>query len=734
MTKVHRQAHIKIARIEKLFPVVVGVLCLVPFAPLLVPDDAVITSNNRDYAVMHLPLAQFAREELVAGRLPLWNPYLACGQPLQAAPQAMLFYPLATPLCVLFGANGGLKVAVFIHAALCFAGTYLLARQLELSRYGAAYAALVTTWSGAMLGHVAEGHVGAVFATALAPWFFLALRELLRSPNALSSVKLAAVGSLCSLVAQPQVFYYTLVAAIAWAVGSLICGAASRQRLPAVCWGICAAVLAMLIAAVQLAPAIELLRDGMAESERGALRFAAMYALDGADAARLLMPYLNGTPFAGVAQFDGSDHYHERVIYLGVAAPLLALYGLSRAGVARWQWAAAWSVIVALAIAFGPSTPVFALVSKALPGLLLFRCPGRVFLIGSLPAALLAGRGLDALASGEPRAERFGQWRLVVLAMTAVGIPAYAALKSAPSLEWPRYMSYVREHLLGELSLWGILLSETLIVISLSAGRRLRGLPVWLCLSAVAALDLGYFNVGNFRVVPREDAFSDHDPPPGGNGRFADAFCFQPSMYVELRYSRLTSAAMYERWPTVGTYDGGVLPRATARLYQAIGQNALSTLALAACRFACLADGRVTENPGGALPRIRFVPDGVETFGEPLQAVAKAAEVDRLKAKVRTAVLVQETPCELRIDVTAPTGGWLVVADTFYPGWICGVDGQCRPIEVAHEVFRRVRIQSGRHAVVMTYDPLSFRIGLLGTCAGICIAIAVATVPLVARR
>src|SRR5580700_12295893 len=41
------------------------------------------------------PMQRFAAAELKSGRLPLWNPYLLCGQPFLGNPQMGVFYPLS---------------------------------------------------------------------------------------------------------------------------------------------------------------------------------------------------------------------------------------------------------------------------------------------------------------------------------------------------------------------------------------------------------------------------------------------------------------------------------------------------------------------------------------------------------------------------------------------------------------------------------------------------------------
>ena len=63
------------------------------------------------------------------------------------------------------------------------------------------------------------------------------------------------------------------------------------------------------------------------------------------------------------------------------------------------------------------------------------------------------------------------------------------------------------------------------------------------------------------------------------------------------------------------------------------------------------------------------------------------------------------------------TGGILVLSDTYYPGWRAFVDGVERPILRANHVFRAVVVPTGAREVVFSYEPDSFRYGLLVSVA-----------------
>jgi uncharacterized membrane protein YfhO len=59
--------------------------------------------------------------------------------------------------------------------------------------------------------------------------------------------------------------------------------------------------------------------------------------------------------------------------------------------------------------------------------------------------------------------------------------------------------------------------------------------------------------------------------------------------------------------------------------------------------------------------------------------------------------------------------GWLVLADLWYPGWTCTIDGESTPIRRADSVFRAVPAAAGRHTIEMTFAPRSYFIGRIIT-------------------
>jgi hypothetical protein len=71
-----------------------------------------------------------------------------------------------------------------------------------------------------------------------------------------------------------------------------------------------------------------------------------------------------------------------------------------------------------------------------------------------------------------------------------------------------------------------------------------------------------------------------------------------------------------------------------------------------------------------------------------------------------------ETPNRIVVKTQGDSGGWLVVADVWYPGWIAKVDGKTTALLHADYLFRGVAIPAGEHTVELVYQPVSFYAGV----------------------
>ena len=94
----------------------------------------------------------------------------------------------------------------------------------------------------------------------------------------------------------------------------------------------------------------------------------------------------------------------------------------------------------------------------------------------------------------------------------------------------------------------------------------------------------------------------------------------------------------------------------------------------------------------------------------------------------------RHAPEDVELQVRTDAPGLLVLADTWYPGWVATVDGAPTPILRADYLLRGVPVPAGEHLVAMQFQPASLRSGLLVTVAAALVLLALLLVGLLRRR
>lgn len=78
---------------------------------------------------------------------------------------------------------------------------------------------------------------------------------------------------------------------------------------------------------------------------------------------------------------------------------------------------------------------------------------------------------------------------------------------------------------------------------------------------------------------------------------------------------------------------------------------------------------------------------------------------------ISRARLIRYLPEQVTVKATVNSPGLLVLADTYFPGWIATRDGTPVDIVRVDQLFRGVHLPAGRHVVRFSYQPQSVRIG-----------------------
>jgi hypothetical protein len=235
------------------------------YAPILL---GLRTFPDGDFTHHFLPFSLFQQQELLAGRLPLWNPYTYSGHPFLADVQAAVFYPLSNLLLALtlpFTDPAArlyfLQIEALVQVALGGWFTYLLVRRLTQRHDAGLIAGVCFAFSGYLTGYPPVQL--AVLRTAIwLPLILWALLHAVATPRRWGwwlAVGMAAAVSF--LAGHSQTFLYIGYASLAWLL--VLIGAQWRRLwrggdgLATVGGGLLAAVVFLGLSAPQLLPSLE---------------------------------------------------------------------------------------------------------------------------------------------------------------------------------------------------------------------------------------------------------------------------------------------------------------------------------------------------------------------------------------------------------------------------------------------------------------------------------------------
>jgi hypothetical protein len=695
------------------------------------------------------PWALYTWREVRAGRVPLWNPYAYAGVPFVSNPQTALFFPL-TWLGWLLPPALALTVPQILKLMVAGPAMYWFLRTLAVTPVPAFIGG-----AGFMLSSTLVAWLPWTYSTTMVflPLLFGLIERLAQAPGARTAALLALALAGDALCGYPPSALHGLLAAGVWTIVRAPWRAAPLGYFVAAA---ASALLAGALAAVQALPALDYVRESAVYFYRG--QWTPPLAAPPRSAITFLMPYFFGTG----AQTWSPWHFGITSTYVG----LVLLFGLPLAGL-RWRRSptmplAAMAAVVA-AVHFG--APAVDVLANA-PGMALVN-KLRLMPLLVFPLCALGALGLDAALHDALDARRRTlvavRTSFVVFALVALGAIVLAARAPAADAVRPSLAAqYV-------LALLGLTVAVVLLARWLAGGGARWGV-------AVAAVQVATLIPVAATYLPVRDERWLYPTPPAiawlrehaGSARVVMTrnLGFLYGIRQASGYDGLSPLRIEQIAGPLGSGNAALsgYVENTAALHGSEPLAPITTLLspardLVGQRFILLpprsdppgpglriaydgADGRIFEN-ASALPRAfvarraRCVDDRTAIDLVRARAIDLAAEV--LLADCSTPRAAATGTGEARIDldepervvVTVTTDGpaWLVLTDTWFPGWRASIDGRPAPVARANHAFRAVAVPGGAHAVEFTFRPRG-----LATGAAISVTAAVIVSLLLLRR
>ncbi len=454
---------------------------------------------------------------------------------------------------------------------------------------------------------------------------------------------------------------------------------------------------------------------------------------------------------ASLWQSRGQPHYRDRLFFL------LLMVG-------------------AAILAMGRFTPVYQIVVQYLPGFGLFRIPARWLMGVNLALAILTGVGAARiLARGLSRRTTFALFSVGLLLVAGLILSwqfqaelldwcanlsgsirkLLAAFLTRSFTADPAYQQHLLPNWLAGLRVpaWLLIFNVVIaaLLFSLLATRRISG-NVWAVLLVLTiAVDLTL--AGGTTINPTKPADwwwqlsggAQHvlkNLGTGGNRVFplgmgseeltvSHLGQYFPSVYQIRSAGGHGSSLRLERYSTFLQETHPIQAvRVTGTKYL-LTEGYISDDAAATYPIVFADDRSIVHENTRPLPRA-FVVHRAILAKNPDEALAhfKGLELDPSETVVIEAeqetplphpteatsddqtTIISSNPQLIEIQTNLTEDGYLVLLDTYYPGWLATINGQRTRIYRANYIGRAVFVPAGKHLVRFEYRPWSFKLGL----------------------
>lgn len=683
----------------------------------LTPNSAnQVSYPEGDFSGQFLAFAAYQARRLLAGELPLWNPYNYAGHPFLADTQSAVFYPPRLITIAISQFTGGLTYAALQAEALAhyWLGAvfmYLFVRTVTRSWLAGIVSALTVAFGGYLTGYPPL-QLAVLEAGIWLPLALLGVYRATETPGRWHTgwLALAALALGLSLLAgHPQTTLFLLYVLITYTIHR---AARVRSRwLPAILALGVTLALGFGLAAVQVLPGLEYMGLTV-RSEMG------VDALSG------------GFPFRDLLVLVLPNVLTLwSPLYSGIAA-------LALAGVAVWrrrEGALFWAAVVgvALVLSFGGATVLYRLVYLLAPGASWFRGQERAAYVVAHGVAILAGLGVAALReSALPRRPL----------SRALGIAAALAWVAAVQVFLISRLSNGPEpiELINGLFFLAILATAVWAII----GRLAEHAPrPWWGVAAVALIvfDLFSLNSGtNWEPVPAAQRSLYHHEMVDVIREDGDLF--RVDGRVGLSHGNYGTLAGVQDIRGISPLLPSTLDRYTRtlpdyRLYELLNVRYVMTDWQELERPSTI----VAQDESGAQPvylhrldatfprawmayQVAIAPDDAQALGwladpafDPRATVILDADPGLdlpADPPMEAAVTVEQyAPERIELTVDTPADGVLVLSELHYPGWQATVDGHPAEIWRANAGLRALPLEAGQYEISLVYRPLSFTLG-----------------------
>lgn len=662
-----------------------------------------------DYTIGVIPSFDYISQSLKDGRLPLWSPNYYSGYPF-ASDTSMFFLPnfILSYLFPTATVLNTLAVATFIMTALF---TYYFVKSLNLSKEAALISSLSITFAAGKI--VKIGHMPNATTLAFLPLQFLIINKFIKTRNPLYIIASGIILSQQFLNYNPPTTLLAWLSFFLYFIYKLSLSK-SKNRLTSTALPIFFSFLiATLLSSILLLPTFQIAsqsvrKSGVSEEFQNAFHF---YPTE-------LLYFLRPDPFGDPSLGNyNSPHptipsiHFENNAYIGLIGLFLGLLAIITLTF-RNKEATFFSLlfIFSVLMALGTYSPTQFI--HRLPPLSFFRIPGRYMLLAMPSLAILAGFGFDKLTL------KFKQKRtllafilsaLILIDLFSFGLTYNTTFDTESWITPPQTAKFLEEdksffryytvgdHLTYQdirlthknwrqnfapySVLREFLLPEFNLLFNINHAEGLVGLPpqrlsIWqeqvLKHTTLDSINNTYtFSQTAIKMLRTKSVKYIITPFPIQGDQFTKVFQTENDQDLPIIY-------IYELKDP--------FPHAFIVHQTKLSKNQDTAL-----------ESFLDED---------FDPQTTVLLEEDFAPIPEIYEkvIDQVN-------ITNYQPEKVEIKTQTNQPGFLVLSDTYFPGWQTTVNGKPAKIYQANYLFRAIRLEPGKHQIIFQYKPKSFYIG-----------------------
>ncbi len=680
----------------------------------------------------------------------------------------------------------GQTLVVVFHLILAGTGMALLCRNLHLNKFSQTIGGLAFSLSGYLVARVGFLSINAAVAwlpwiilaanRIVGPQGTYATTE--KSNLVKTTFPLIGCLVLQLLAGHAQTTYYTIMLLTGWIVLWGFRAGKLRGALKASGYLVFALAVAVMITAVQIVPTAEYLLQSQRASSV-TYDIATNYSFFPLRFLTLLAPNLFGSPAQGNYLLP-SDNYWEDAVYIGFIPLALAIGGFWHSVRLRFDGKRDDSgfpprilrtlaifllvaIVISFTIALGKNLPVFPFLYQFVPTFNLFQAPTRMTIISIFGLALLAAIGAHGWTRPEGRARAWTRRGIAISIAIFLGLGSgllvltgditifVKALAIAGGLGLiTGFMSMYHPTGRGRWNaIWSLLVVLIIALDLLSAGWGLnpgittdlysnqpstvvqtkgliQGDRVYLDPKSEDALKFDHFFLfDNFYNNPQvKDLRAAMLPDSNILVGIPSVNNFDP--FVPGRYARwmdfLESAAADVRARMLGLMNVGILETYDENVQAEISFTRVQSnqATWTSCAVSALNEQDAWEKTVSWLQNTRSDSPGSQIVIEGTTVDVSSGCTARGNFSISS---LSQKADQITIKLATDEQGWLMIPDTWYPGWKASIDGQETPVLRADYMFMAIALPQGAHTIEFLYRPPSFYLGALLSGVGILLAV-----------